>query len=408
VVLRKLRSTFLLAALFVLAANILGIPPGRALGARDQQGSPNDSAQLAAEAQSALRAGDNARAIPALEKLAKLEPGVAEIHANLGAAYYFSGRYGEAAREYRQALKLKPSLSNAHYLLGASLAQDGECRDALTYLGKDLPRVSDPALKHTLGADAIRCDLALGQSDKAVDLVRTLGRTFPDDPELLYLTSHLYSELANQAAETLLASAPGSYQAHEMSAEVLAMQGKPGEAVAEYRKVLSLDPHLAGIHYQIGRLLLEDSPNNLKLDEARNEFEEELKLNSGNASAEYELGDMAREERQWDQAIAHFRRAAEIDPGFVEARIGLGKTLLSAGRAQEAVAPLEEAVKLQPGNPNAHYQLSFAYRRAGRDAEAERELAAYREAHDRDAKARQAIRTGILGDISQQSETPPQ
>ena len=80
---------------------------------------------------------------------------------------------------------------------------------------------------------------------------------------------------------------------------------------------------------------------------------------------------------------------------------------MSAGRPQEAVAPLEQAVKLQPGNPNAHYQLSFAYRRLGRESEAERELAAYRDAHDRYANASQAVRKGIVGDISQQSETPP-
>jgi hypothetical protein len=69
---------------------------------------------------------------------------------------------------------------------------------------------------------------------------------------------------------------------------------------------------------------------------------------------------------------------------------------------------LEKAVGLDPANPNAHYQLSFAYRRVGRDQDAERELAAYREDHDKFVKSRQAIRAGILGDITQQSESPPQ
>jgi tetratricopeptide (TPR) repeat protein len=394
-------------ALFAFAAIGL-VPPTYARGGQGQAPESSDPAQLAAEAQSALRSGDNARAIPLLEKLAKLEPLVAELHANLGSAYYFSGRYGDAAREYRQALKLKPSLTNAHYLLGASLAENGECREALPLLEKDVSHVPDPALKHTLGVDAIRCDLSLGQEDKAVDLARTLAREYPDDPELLYLTSHLYSGLASQAAEALLQSAPGSYQAHEMSAEVLTMQGKPGEAVEEYRKALALNQHLPGAHYQIGRLLLESSQDSARLDEARSEFEAELKIDSGNASAEYELGDMALQARQWDEAIAHFRRAAQIDPGFAEASIGLGKTLVSAGRAQEALAPLEEAVKMQPGNPNAHYQLSFAYRHLGRDADAEKELAAYREAHDREANANLAVRKGITGDISGQSAAPPQ
>jgi Flp pilus assembly protein TadD len=394
-----------LAALIALASSALAL--GRVSELQDQQASSTDPAQLAAEAQSALRKGDNVGAVPPLEKLVKLQPTVAELHANLATAYYFSGRYADATREYRQALKLKPALLNAHYFLGASLAEDGECRDALPYLDKDFPRVADPALKRTLGVDAIRCDLAVGQADKAIDLARTLDKAYGDDPELLYLTSHLYSGLASQAAESLLQSAPGSYQAHEMSAEVLAMQGKPTEAVDEYRKALALNNHLSGAHYQIGRLLIEISQDGSKLDEARSEFQEELKIDSGNAYAEYALGDMALQARQWDDAIQHFHRAAEIDPRFAEARVGLGKTLVSAGRPQEAVAPLQEAVKLEPGNPNAHYQLSFAYRHLGRQADAEKELAAYRDAHDREANANLAVRKGITGDISQQSEAPP-
>jgi predicted Zn-dependent protease len=134
-----------------------------------------------------------------------------------------------------------------------------------------------------------------------------------------------------------------------------------------------------------------------------------LKTDPGNAAAEYELGEMAREARQWDQAIEHFARAARLEPGFTEALIGLGKSMVSAGRAQEAVTPLENAVKLEPQNPNAHYQLSFAYRRLGREEEAKKELAAYKDTHEELVKSRQAIRSGIVGDMSRpQSETPPE
>lgn len=379
-----------------------------ALAPASQEESSNNPNQLAAEAQSALAAGDDARAIPALEKLIKLQPGVAELHANLGTAYYFSGRYSDAAREYRQALKLKPTLTNAHYFLGASLAEDGKCEQALPYLEKDFPRISDPALKRMIGADAVRCEMALGQSDRAADLVPALSKQFPNDPEVLYLSGHVYSELATQASERLLETAPASYQAHQFNAEVLEMQGKLDDAMAEYRKVLTLNPRLAGIHYRLGRLLLTGSPDNAKLEEARHEFEEELKIDPGNAAAEYELGDMALQARQWNDAIDHFRRAADAQPNFTEAMIGLGKALVSAGRPQDAVVPLEKAVRLDPANPNAHYQLSFAYRRVGRDQDAEKELAAYREDHDKFVKSRQAIRAGILGDITQQSESPPQ
>jgi len=406
----------------IVAALLLLLGPGRAPvqaqvggnSASQQKPSVNrglsgDSAELAAEAQSALSRGDYAGAITSLERLAKLQPGVAEVHANLAVAYYSAGRYGDAIKQGREALTLKPSLVHAHFFLGASLAEGGQCKDALPYLEKDYPRVSEPQLKRVLGTDAVRCNMVLNRPDSAVDFIRLLSRDFTDDPEVLYLSSQLYSELSTRASQRLLTAAPGSPQAHQLNAEVLEMQEKPNEAAEEYRKVLALNPRAPGIHYRVGRLLLAGPRGPTTLDDARREFGEELTIDPNNAAAEYELGEMAREARQWDQAIEHFARAAQLEPEFTEALIGLGKSLVSAGRAQEAVAPLQDAVRLEPQNPNAHYQLSFAYRRLGREPEAQKELAAYKETHEKSVQTQRAIRAGMLGDMSQpQSETPPE
>jgi len=368
-----------------------------------------DSAELAAEAQSALSKGDYGGAITSLERLAKLQPGMAEVHANLAVAYYSVGRYGDAVKQGREALTLKPSLVHAHFFLGASLAEGGQCKDALPYLEKDYTRATEPQLKRVLGTDAVRCNMILNRPDSAVDFIRLLSRDFSDDPEVLYLSSQLYSELSTRASQRLLITAPGSPQAHQLNAEVLEMQEKPNEAEEEYRKVLALNPRAPGIHYRVGRLLLAGPRGPTTVDDARREFEEELTIDPSNAAAEYELGEMARQARQWDLAIEHFARAAQLEPEFTESFIGLGKSLVSAGRAQEAVAPLENAVKLEPQNPNAHYQLSFAYRRLGREQQAQAELAAYKETHEKSVQTQRAIRAGVLGDMSQpQSETPPE
>jgi tetratricopeptide (TPR) repeat protein len=388
----------------VLASSAVQGKPGV-----NRKEAPGDSAELAAEARSALSKGDYASAISSLEKLAKLQPDVAEVHADLAVAYYSVGRYGDAIGQCREALTLKPSLVHAHFFLGASLAEGGECKDALAYLEKDYPRVTEPQLKRVLGTDAVRCNMVVNRPDSAVDVIRLLNRDFPDDPEVLYLSSQLYSELSTRASQRLLTAAPGSPQAHQINAEVLEMQEKPNEAAEEYRKVLALNPRALGIHYRVGRLLLAGPPGPTTLDAARREFEEELTIDPNNAAAEYELGEMARQARQWDQAIEHFARAAQLEPEFTEALIGLGKSLVSAGRAQEAVAPLENAVKLEPQNPNAHYQLSFAYRRLGREQEAQKELAAYKDTHEKSVQTQRAIRAGMVGDMSQpQSETPPE
>jgi len=369
----------------------------------------DDNARVAAEAEEALRKGDYEKAIENLQKLERIAPGVGEIHANLATAYYSVGHFEEAAEQAREALKLKPSLTHAHFLLGLSLARADHCKEALPYLQKDYPRAPDLQKKRVMGSEALRCAMYSNDPGLAIDLVRLLNRDFPDDPDLLYLSSHVYSDLSTRASERLLATAPESFQAHQMNAEVLAIQGKLSEAADEYRKVLELNPDLGGIHYQLGELLLAGERGPKTLDEARREFEEELKLHPRNSNAEYELGEMARQARQWDEAIEHLQKALSVDPQFADALIGLGKSLVSAGRSQEALAPLERAVKLEPDNANAHYQLSFAYRRLGRGQEATKELATYREIHDSAQRSRQRIRTGIQGNIAQpQTDAPPE
>ena len=204
-------------------------------------------------------------------------------------------------------------------------------------------------------------------------------------------------------------TAPGSYQVHLLNAEVLEMQEKWGEAVAEYRLVLEKNPRLPGVHYRFGRLLLTAPKTATTADGARREFEEELKLDPSNAGAEYILGELARQARQFPEAAAHFSRSAELDPEFADAFIGLGKSLVSAGRPSDAIAPLETAVRLQPENAVAHYQLSFAYRRAGRPQDAEKELVAYRQATDRARRTTQDIRSALLGRMTPaQTEEPPE
>jgi tetratricopeptide (TPR) repeat protein len=185
-----------------------------------------------------------------------------------------------------------------------------------------------------------------------------------------------------------------------LNAEALETQERWNEAASEYRTILAQSPNLPGIHYRLGRLLLslpENAATPATRDEARREFEEELKINPRNAGAEYVLGELARQARDWAQAAEHFAKAASLNPAFPDAHIGWGRSLISDRKFDEAVKPLEQAVKLQPENPAAHYHLAVAYSRTGRKEEAEKESAAFRQASERARQMKQDVQTGILG-----------
>jgi tetratricopeptide (TPR) repeat protein len=262
---------------------------------------------------------------------------------------------------------------------GLRLVEAGHCREALPILQKAAPSTTDKEWKRKAGLATVRCGLLLNQVDAAVGALLWLNREFPADPDVLYVTTHAYSDLSTRAALQLASAAPASTQAHELNAEALESQGKWDEAAAEYNTILKQEPNLPGIHYRLGRIILSKPQTPTTVDDARNEFLTELKVDPKNAGAEYILGEMARQAQQWDQAIEHFARASTLDANFADAFLGLGFALNSAGRYQEAVPPLETGVKLQPGNPTGHYQLAIAYNRVGRKEDAKREVALQKE-----------------------------
>lgn len=238
-------------------------------------------------------------------------------------------------------------------------------------------RLSDKQLKFQAAMLLTRCAMSIDQSQTAVEALLLLNRDFPNDPEVLYTTTHFYSELASRASQQLVATAPQSPQAEKLDAEAFESQGEWEKAAAEYKKILEQNPKEPEIHFRLGRILLSRNPPDP--GGAKTEFEEELKINPQNASAEFMLGETARQAGQWDEAAKRFSRAAEIDQGFVEAYLGLGMSLNAAGKFADAVAPLQTYVKMQPGDPAGHYQLATAFARTGRRADADRELALQRE-----------------------------
>ena len=261
-----------------------------------------------------------------------------------------------------------------------ALAANGHCQEALPVLQKSTAHIGDKELQYRAAMATARCAMSLNRAESAVNALWILRRDFPNDPEVLYITTHYFSELATRASQELAAKAPTSYQAHELEAEAKESQGKWDEAAGEYNGILQQNPKLPGIHYRLGRVYLSKPESAESTASAEKELEEELKIDPSNAAAEFMLGEIARRAGQWDPAIEHFSSASRIDDGFAEAFLALGMSLNAAQRFADAVAPLEKYLKMLPGDPAGHYQLAIAYDRTGRKENAARELQLQREA----------------------------
>ena len=261
-----------------------------------------------------------------------------------------------------------------------SLAESGHCSDALPLLKKSIHQVSDRDLKKRVGLDGVHCAMTGNAPFDSLEFLQVLERDFPNDPEILYASTHAYSDLSIRVSEDLMREAPFSYQVHLLKAEALEGQQKWDQAAAEYRKILEINPLLPGIHARLGRALLSTpQPSPGVIAEVKRNFEQELEIDPRNASAEYVLGELAKDDNDLPTAIRHYSQATKLDVDFADAYLGLGSALVSVKRFSDSIPPLETYEKLAPDSPTGHFQLALAYAGVGRKDDANREAALQRQ-----------------------------
>ncbi len=363
----------------VLSLGCSSIPSGYTQASSEQQ-----AAQYAQAGQTALAAGHYPEARENFERLAKLEPNIAEIHATLAAIYFKQRAYELAVREVRTAQKLKPSLPRLDSLLGLSLSELGQFEEAIPRLEKGFKQTADNEVRRMCGLQLLRAYTELGRDSDAMETALSLNKLYPDDPEVLYHTGRIYGNFAYMVMEKLHDKAPNSIWMLQAQGEANEAQKDYDAAVVAYNHVLAMEPRRPGIHYRLGRVYLERFRTSQKpedRDAARQEFEAELETDPGNGNAAYELANLAVEENKLDEARKQFEAVIARFPDFEQALVGLGGVYLQTEAGAQAVAPLKRATRLDANDEVAWYRLAQAQRAAGNQDEAQKAMQTFRNLH---------------------------
>jgi tetratricopeptide (TPR) repeat protein len=359
--------------------------------------------------QQALAAGQFTEAQSSFEQLAKLEPQVAEVHATLALIDYKLRLYEAAVREIHTAQKLKPGLPRLDSLLALSLSELGRYKEAVPGLEKAFRHSEDPEIRRMCGLQLMRSYTGLQRDDDAVRVALELNRLYANDPEVLYYTGKVYGNYAFLTIRKLAQDAPNSVWRHLAAAEAFESQGSYTDAIGEYHAVLAMEPARLGIHYRIGRTLLAQSHQTgaqANTDEARKEFEQELKLDPHNGNAAYEMGEMYRRAGELEKAEPYFTRALQDYPDFEEAHLGLAAVLMAEQKPQQALPHLRAAITLNPDDEVSWYRLAEVDRTLGYKTEQQSALEQFRKLH-RAKLDQQATKSMISeGDVTKQEIGP--
>jgi predicted Zn-dependent protease len=354
-----------------------------------------------AAAQRTLAAGDIDGALRMFEQLSRANPKIAELHATLGAIRFQQGDYRGALKELDEAKRLKPTLPKLDGLIAMSQAELGDFKKALPTLEETFRTAQDEPVKRLSGLQLERVYAALRQDSDAVKVALELQRLFPSDPEVLYHNERIFGNFAYLTIQKLAAVAPNSIWQQQAQAEAYESQGSLGEAIAAYRRILTLDPKRHGIHYRIGRCLREQArPEDLA--SAMTEFKEELKLDTENANAVYEVGELHRVAGELEPAKTSFEAAVKIYPDFPEANLGLGTVLASLGQPAQALPYIKRAIAHDPDDAASWYRLSQVERSLGHATEQQAALKEFLRLHNKEGNAR----VDMLRDVSRQEVNP--
>ena len=368
------------------------------------------SEQLSAEARADLASGRFAEAEAVLVRLSSLNPGVPEIHANLGAVYFQEGKIRAAADSLRRALRLKPTLSKSKTLLAICLAELGESKQALPGLDACFHSPADLELKRRCGLELLRVYSALHRDAQAVTTAVVLNEVFPDDGEILYQTGRIYGNFAFLTMEKLREKDPNSIWMLQASAEASESQNHYDEAIGGYESVLRIEPRRPGVHYRMGRVYLarfEGAHDEKDRGMAAEQFRAELGIDPDNGNAAYELAQIQHDTGNLEQARREFEALLAARPDFEQALVGLAGVLIESQNPDLAVPRLRRAIALDPNDEVAWYRMARALHMMGDPQGQKKALAEFQRLHKL-GNGKQA-HSGLLsqtGDITPQNVGP--
>ncbi|HEY1863999.1 MAG TPA: sulfotransferase [Roseiarcus sp.] len=162
-----------------------GIEPLSGLGRKQKLRTFSQSANELA------RAGRFSEAVHALSEIARLDPGDAQAHYNLGAALLSLGAPGQATASLQRALELKPSLTAARVRLANALELSGSKSEALLIYRKLCRAAGDVSEKLEYSAIALALE---GKMGEAADEFRRLAAFAPNNPNARLLLGKALAE----------------------------------------------------------------------------------------------------------------------------------------------------------------------------------------------------------------------
>jgi tetratricopeptide (TPR) repeat protein len=290
-----------------------------------------------------------------------------EEHRNLGIAFYRTGMFDEALREFRRVAELRPADPGAPFLLGLVMTKQGNWPAAVEAyrVAAEFPGAR-PAVFHNLS-------YALERSGKFADadaaLEQAAARGGGDDPRVRTSLGVLALRRGDVGdASALLTAArplwgkrtPPAAWFH-YTALAAALSGEIGSANKLLVEGLAQYPHAAPLFNNLAVVCEREG----RYGDAAAAVERGLQEDAGLAQLQKNAGDYFYRSAHYDDALDSYQRAVRANPGLgPDVYLRIGNILYRRQETDNALRSWSRALELDPGCDVARNNIETAARAA--------------------------------------------
>lgn len=232
------------------------------------------------------------------------------------------GKWANAERAYKKAIKINRHFVEAHNNLGNVLLHQGRLKEAYNAYRKALKILPDhPMLLNNVG-NALQLQ---GENEKSISWFEKAIEQNPNQADA-------YNNLGN----------------------ALLALSRQREAVAAYKQAVRINPGLADTFHSLGAVLFELN----ELEQAIENFSKSLRINPAAEKTCLALGKAYGMLGDLDQTVAAYQKAIDIDPRNAKAYVELGKAFSDHGDIERALESFRKALEINPDYAVAYQSLS--------------------------------------------------
>ena len=359
------------------------------LAPAEEGNQPNKAARAYEAGLQALTRGEKQNAFAAFQRAVKLDPTLTEAHYQLGVLYGKQSQWKPAIDALQIAINLTPDFVDAHVRLGeAHLIGMASAKDAAEPLERALQLQPDHSRARRLLGDAY---LRQNRYDEAIQHLKQLIQ----DSEARYLLGLAYfqKEDFTQAIphfEAVIKRESRHAKAHFNLGNCYLRTGKIAEGraalrmfekltreeeqLASLRRLIHNNPQRLQPRYELAELLMKRTEWEL----ATAELKACLAIASQDETASELLGYIYLQTEAYPEALDVYGGLVEAYPESAIYRNSLGIVYMMLKKPRQAIGQFETATRLGTTNPQLYRNLANAYRQIGERAKAEQAYRRYR------------------------------